>query len=61
MVFSHRTTSSCGIVIGYFRRKSFRVEDIKSDKNGHLLLLDAKIDDQSFVWLNIYNVSIEKE
>ena len=49
MVFSHRTTSSCGIVIGYFRRKSFRVEDIKSDKNGHLLLLDAKIDDQSFV------------
>ena len=61
MVFSHRTTSSCGIVICYFRRKSFRVEDIKSDKNGHLLLLDAKIDDQSFVWLNIYNVSTEKE
>ena len=33
MFFSHGTTSCC-IAIGYFGTKSFKAEDIKSDKNG---------------------------
>ena len=48
MFFSHRTTSSCDIAIEYFRTKSFRVEDVKCDKNGRFLLLESKIDDQNF-------------
>ena len=36
------------------------MEDIKSNKNGHLLLLDAKTENQHFVLLNIYNTNIEK-
>ena len=30
--FLHETTSFCGIAIGYFGTKPFKVEDIKSDK-----------------------------
>ena len=57
MFFSHETTSSCWVGIGYFRTNFFKVEDMKSDKSGRLLL-DAKID-QNFVLLNIYNANIE--
>ena len=59
--FSRGTTSSCDIAIGYFGTNIFIVEDIKTDKNGCLLLLDAKIDNQTFVLLNIYNANLEKE
>lgn len=58
--FSHGTTS-CGIAKGYFGTKFFKMQDIKIDKNGCLVLLDAKVDHQSFVLLNVYNANIEKE
>ena len=37
------------------------MEDIKSNKNGHLLLLDVKTGNQHFVLLNSYNTNIEKK
>ena len=37
------------------------MEDIKSNKNGHLLLLDAKTENQHFALLNIYNTNIVKQ
>ena len=58
--FSHGTTS-CGVAKGYFGTKSFKIQDIKIDKNGCLVLLDEKVDHQSFVLLNVYNANIEKE
>ena len=61
MFFSNGAISSCGVAIGYFRTKSFKLENIKSVKNGCLFLLDAKIVDQSFALLNIYNANIVKE
>ena len=59
MFFSHGTTSPCGVALGYFATKSFKVEDMKSDKSDRFLL-DAKIDYQNFVLLNIYNANVEK-
>ena len=32
MLFSHGITSSWGATIGFFGTKSFKIEDIKSDK-----------------------------
>ena len=61
MCVSHGTTSSCGVTIRYFGKKPCKVEDIKSDKNCRLLLLDAKIYNLNYVLLNTYNVNIEKE
>ena len=43
------------LLLAYF------ADDLKSDKNGRLLFFDAKIDDQSFALLNIYNADLEKE
>lgn len=62
MFFSQRTTSFCSVAIWYLKilAKSLKMEDIKSNKNGHLLLLDAKTENQHFVLLNIYNTNIEK-
>lgn len=47
MYFSHGTTFSSDVDMGYFGTKSFKGKHRKSDKNGRLLLLllDAKIDD----------------
>ena len=60
MCFSHGTTS-CRVTVRYFATKTFKKKDIKCDKNERPLLLDAKIDDQNYVQLNIYNANIENE
>ena len=52
MLFSHGITSSWGGTIGFFGTKSFKIEDIKSDKSSLLLLRNAKIDGQNCVLLN---------
>ena len=59
MFLSQRTNLL--FAIAFFGTKRFKEEDIKNDKNGNLLLLDVKIDDQNFILLNIYNANIEKE
>ena len=63
MFFSQTAISSCGIAIGYATmEQNLWVRRCKIDKNGCLLLHDViKIDDQNFVFLSIYNASIEKE
>ena len=56
LFFSHGTTNSCGVSIGYSGAKSFILEE-KSDKNGRFLLFDVTIDEQNFVLVNLHNAN----
>ena len=60
LFFSHVSTNSCGVGMRYSRAKSFILEEIKTDKNDCLLLLDIKIDEQNFALVNLYNANTEK-
>ena len=61
LFFSHGTTNSCRVAIGYSGRRSFILEERKTDKNGCLLLLDVAVDEQNFVRVNLYNANTVKD
>ena len=37
------------------------IEERKSDKNGHLLVLDITIDEHNFSLIHLYNANTEKK
>ena len=47
--FSHGSTSSCGVMIGFLGSKKFQLSKINKDDHGRILIVDANIDDQNFV------------
>ena len=61
LYFSHGTTNSCGVAIGHFGSKKFELVQKLTDNNGRLLVVEAKIDDNIFILVNIYNANIESE
>ena len=61
MFFSHGTSNSCGVAIGYFGSKAFVVKSELSDNHGRILLLNVKIDNQDYILINLYNANTEKE
>ena len=44
-----------------WNKKSFILEERKTDKSGIILLLDVIIDEQNFILVNIYNANMEKD
>ena len=58
LYFSLGKTNSCSVALGYVVSKSFVLANQTADKNGHLLLIEAIVDDVKFVLLNIYNCKI---
>ena len=61
LFFSHGTTNSCGVMIGYLGNNNFHVNKIKSDSQGRILIIDTDIDNQNFVLINLYNANVESE
>ena len=61
LFFSHGSTNSCGAAIGLFRLKSLHTIDKKSDENRRILIIDAKVNDEKFFLVNIYNSNIKSE
>ena len=57
--FSHETTISCGVMIGYLG--SNKVNRIKNDNQGRILIVDADINEETFVLINVYNANTETE
>ena len=51
--FSHGSTSSCGVMIGYLGSKKIQLNKINKDDHGRILIVDANI--------NFYNANIESE
>ena len=61
LFFSHGSTNSCGVAIGLCGLKSSHIIDKKSDENGWILIIDAKVNDEKFLLINIYNSNTESE
>ena len=58
LFFSHGTTNSCGVMIGYFGSKKIKVKRIKNDNQVRILIVDADINEETFVLINLYNVCV---
>ena len=61
LFFSHGTTNSCGVMIGYLGSKMFTVNKMSHDSNGRILIIEANIDDEIFILINFYNSNNETE
>ena len=61
MFFSHGSTNSCGVAIGFYGLKSLHIIDKKSDENGRILIIDAKVNYEKFLLVNLYNSNAESE
>ena len=61
LFFSHGTTNLCGVVIGYLGSNKIKVNRIKNDNQGRILIVDADIDEETFVLINLYNANTQTE
>ena len=61
LFFSHGKTNSCGVATGFCGKNSFDLIDQKSDENGRILIIEAKINEDNFIVMNIYNSNTESE
>ena len=61
LFFSHSKTNSCGVATGFCGKNSFDLIDQKSDENERILITKAKINEDNFIIINIYNSNTESE
>ena len=48
-------------MIGYLGSNKIKVNRIKNDNQGRILTVDADIDEETFVLINLYNANTEAE
>ena len=51
----------CGVLICFIGSKNFFISNKLSDSDGRKLILDADIDDENFILINLYNPNTEAE
>ena len=61
LFFSQGTINSCSVMIGYLGSNKIKVNRIKNDSQGRILIVDADINEESFVLINLYNANTEME
>ena len=61
LFFSHGTTNSCSVMIRYLGGNKIKVNKIKNDNQSRILIVDADIDEQTFVLINLYSPNTETE
>ena len=61
LLYSHGTTNSCDVIIGYLGNRKIKANRIKNDNQGIILIVDADIDEDTFVLINLYNANTETE
>ena len=59
--FSHGKTNSCRVLTAFYGLQNLSVNKTVSDNSGRILILDTKIDDYMFLFINFYNANTEKE
>ena len=50
-----------GVMIGFLGNKKNKCNKIITDNNGRILVLEAEIDDEIFLLINLYNPNTEAE
>ena len=53
LFFSHSKTNSCGIATGFCGKNYFNLIDQKNDEDGRNLIIEAKINEDNFIVINI--------
>ena len=61
LFFSRSSTNSCGVAIGFCKSYSLHIIGRKSDENGRLFVIDAKVNEKKFLQVNLYNLNTESE
>ena len=59
--FSRTIDNSCGVAIGYYGKKSFKLLSKFDDKSGRVLILQVKIKNEFLILINLYNANTENE
>ena len=59
--FSDGTTNSCGGLTGFLGNRKMKCDKIRTDYNGSVIVLEAEIDDEIFLLINLYNPNTEAE
>ena len=60
LFFSHGTTYSCGVMIRYLGSNKIKVNRIKNDNQGRILIVDADIDDETLVLINLITQTLRR-
>ena len=61
LFFSQGKSNSYGILICYFGSKKLKIRNEVADKDGSILILEIKLNDQFFTLINLYNPNTESE
>ena len=59
--YLHGKSSSYGVLICFIGSKKIFIRNKLSDNDGRILILDADIDDENFILINLYNPNTEAE
>ena len=61
LFFSHGSSTSCGVLIGFLGKFDVNVLNQMSDKKSCILILNITMDAKKFVSINLYNSNTETE
>ena len=61
LIFSHGTSNSTGVIIGFSSNFNHNIGKITRDKNGRVLIADFSTDTRSYTIVNFYNSNSESE
>ena len=60
LFFSHGTTNSCDVMTGYLGSNKIKVNRIKSDNQGRILVVDADIHEKHLFWLTFITQTLRQ-
>ena len=61
LFFSHGSSNSCGVLIGFLGQFDVNVLNQMCDSKGRILVLNVTIDVKNFVLINLYDPNTENE
>ena len=63
MFFSHGSSNSTGCAIAFSKSMNIDIneDNISTDENGRIIIVEATFDSKKFLLINLYNANTEKE
>ena len=63
MFYSHGTSNSTGVAIGFSQNLNIDINEqkISRDEQGRILIIEATYDDKNLLLINLYNDNNEKD
>ena len=60
-LFSHGSSESRGVCIGFTKNLDVTFENISHDKKGRIIIVDLTLNDEKYQFINLYNANTESE